>query len=83
MKKERADKAKQKMAGQEQSDIYNHGQTVHIEAVGNKKIEIFAEELHNILHEHRAEEVKAAKISKIAPPAVLEFEAFDPNVNIH
>lgn len=38
MKKERADKAKQKMAGQEQSDIYNKGQMVHIEGVGNKKI---------------------------------------------
>lgn len=70
------------MVGQEQSDIYSKGQMVHIEVVGNKKIEIFAEELHNILHETAAEAVKSAKISKITPSAVLEFEAFDPNVNI-
>jgi hypothetical protein len=38
MKKEKADKAKQKMGGNEQSDIYNKGQIVHIEAVGNKKM---------------------------------------------
>ncbi len=43
MKKERADKAKQKMAGQEQSDIYNKGSMVQIEAIGNKKMMIFAE----------------------------------------
>lgn len=33
------------MADQEQSDIY-HQKIGHIEAKGNKKIEIFAEELH-------------------------------------
>lgn len=67
MKKERADKAKQKTAGQ-QSDIYNKGQMVQIEAVGNKKIEIFAEELHNILHDPPTEEVKSAKL---VPSTVL------------
>jgi hypothetical protein len=68
MKKEKADKAKQKFAENGQSDIYHKAEMVHIEAVGNKKIENFAEELHDILHNPPTEEVKPDKVSKVFVP---------------
>lgn len=59
------------MADQEQSDIY-HQKIGHIEAKGNKKIEIFAEELHEILHSQ--EEIKPKVASHVSVKGSEVFE---------